>query len=608
MDVLKVLGADVRPMRERKPPWFKVPPPGGPKLPRAERADQGREPAHGLPGGRLPERRRVLGARHRDVHDPRRHLHPPLRLLQRQDRQADVERPARARARRALGRAAWACATRSSRASTATTCPTTARAPSSASIRQIRRQAPDCKVEVLTPDFRGQEMPLAKVIAERPDVFNHNVEVVPRLYPVARRGSTLAALAARAAQRQGDGRRRGRHEVGPDGRPRRDARRDGRGVRRRCASTASRSSPSASTCARPSATCRSCATGTRTSSRRSRTRPTRSASTTSPPARSCARATTPTSTSRRTARRRARCAGGRRVASARVFPLKDNIPTERFPVVTVVLIALNVIAYFFLQPKGGIDFGDGSLDQRGPRPLRRDPVRAHALGPALRPRAQPGRSRARASRASRRRRRPAADLADRRSPRCSCTAGCCTSAATCCSCGSSATTSRTRWARCGSSLFYLLGGLAATGAADRHRPGRDGPERRRLGRDRRRPRRLHPALSRARGSSRSCSSSSSSRSSSCPALFFLGIWFVQQAAVRLLRPATRPAAAAASPTSPTSAASCSGCSLIKLFADDAAAAPARAAALAGLLMRDADPRRRAGLHRRAARAPDHPRR
>jgi lipoic acid synthetase len=58
-------------------------------------------------------------------------------------------------------------------------------------IRQIRRQAPLCKIEVLTPDFRGQEMPLAKVIAERPDVFNHNVEVVPRLYPVARRGSTF---------------------------------------------------------------------------------------------------------------------------------------------------------------------------------------------------------------------------------------------------------------------------------------------------------------------------------------------------------------------------------------------------------------------------------
>jgi len=56
-------------------------------------------------------------------------------------------------------------------------------------IRSIRRLAPGCKVEVLTPDFRGQEMPLARVIAETPDVFNHNVETVPRLYPLARRGS-----------------------------------------------------------------------------------------------------------------------------------------------------------------------------------------------------------------------------------------------------------------------------------------------------------------------------------------------------------------------------------------------------------------------------------
>ncbi len=56
-------------------------------------------------------------------------------------------------------------------------------------IRSIRRIAPGCKVEVLTPDFQGQEMPLARVIAERPDVFNHNVETVPRLYPLARRGS-----------------------------------------------------------------------------------------------------------------------------------------------------------------------------------------------------------------------------------------------------------------------------------------------------------------------------------------------------------------------------------------------------------------------------------
>ena len=59
-----------------------------------------------------------------------------------------------------------------------------------ATIRQVRKQAPACKVEVLTPDFRGQEMALARVLAERPDVFNHNVETIPRLYSIARRGST----------------------------------------------------------------------------------------------------------------------------------------------------------------------------------------------------------------------------------------------------------------------------------------------------------------------------------------------------------------------------------------------------------------------------------
>lgn len=58
-------------------------------------------------------------------------------------------------------------------------------------IRAIKAQSPGTQIEVLTPDFRGQEMPLAKVIAARPDVFNHNVEVVPRLYPYARRGSTF---------------------------------------------------------------------------------------------------------------------------------------------------------------------------------------------------------------------------------------------------------------------------------------------------------------------------------------------------------------------------------------------------------------------------------
>ena len=45
-----------------------------------------------------------------------------------------------------------------------------------------------------------------------------------------------------------------------------------------------------------------------------------------------------------------------------MFPLKDNIPTRRFPVVTVVLIAMNVLAYVFLQQKSGIDLSGNSLD------------------------------------------------------------------------------------------------------------------------------------------------------------------------------------------------------------------------------------------------------
>ncbi len=72
-------------------------------------------------------------------------------------------------------------------------------------IRSIRMLAPGCKVEVLTPDFRGQEMPLAKVVHERPDVFNHNVETVPRLYPKARRGSDFmrSARVLRVAKEMG---------------------------------------------------------------------------------------------------------------------------------------------------------------------------------------------------------------------------------------------------------------------------------------------------------------------------------------------------------------------------------------------------------------------
>jgi membrane associated rhomboid family serine protease len=46
-----------------------------------------------------------------------------------------------------------------------------------------------------------------------------------------------------------------------------------------------------------------------------------------------------------------------------VFPIKDNIPTERFPLVTVALILVNCVVYFFLQKKTGVDFSGNSLNQ-----------------------------------------------------------------------------------------------------------------------------------------------------------------------------------------------------------------------------------------------------
>jgi len=56
-------------------------------------------------------------------------------------------------------------------------------------IERIRAHQPDCGIEVLTPDFQGQREAIAAVAAARPDVFNHNLETVPRLYRRARPGS-----------------------------------------------------------------------------------------------------------------------------------------------------------------------------------------------------------------------------------------------------------------------------------------------------------------------------------------------------------------------------------------------------------------------------------
>src|SRR5918993_727283 len=55
-------------------------------------------------------------------------------------------------------------------------------------IAETRSRIPSCRVEVLIPDFKGDEASLRTVLDAKPDVLNHNIETVPRLYRTARPG------------------------------------------------------------------------------------------------------------------------------------------------------------------------------------------------------------------------------------------------------------------------------------------------------------------------------------------------------------------------------------------------------------------------------------
>jgi lipoic acid synthetase len=64
-----------------------------------------------------------------------------------------------------------------------------------ACIREVRALSPKIQIEILTPDFRGKgrmERALAEFVESPPDVFNHNVETVPDLYPNVRPGADYA--------------------------------------------------------------------------------------------------------------------------------------------------------------------------------------------------------------------------------------------------------------------------------------------------------------------------------------------------------------------------------------------------------------------------------
>jgi lipoic acid synthetase len=57
-----------------------------------------------------------------------------------------------------------------------------------ATISETRARIPECRIEVLIPDFQGREASLQAVLDAGPDVLNHNIETVPRLYRMARSG------------------------------------------------------------------------------------------------------------------------------------------------------------------------------------------------------------------------------------------------------------------------------------------------------------------------------------------------------------------------------------------------------------------------------------
>ena len=61
-------------------------------------------------------------------------------------------------------------------------------------INALRRMTPETTIEILTPDFRGKMRPAVEAIVEaRPDVYNHNLETVPRFYPTIRPGARYYA-------------------------------------------------------------------------------------------------------------------------------------------------------------------------------------------------------------------------------------------------------------------------------------------------------------------------------------------------------------------------------------------------------------------------------
>ena len=85
-------------------------------------------------------------------------------------------------------------------------------------IRAVRHRSPNTTIEILTPDFlKCEDSVLETVVAARPDVFNHNLETVPGLYPEVRPGARYFHSLRLLAAGQGHGSIHV-HEIGDHGR------------------------------------------------------------------------------------------------------------------------------------------------------------------------------------------------------------------------------------------------------------------------------------------------------------------------------------------------------------------------------------------------------
>ena len=145
---------------------------------------------HRLRGGGVPEPARVLVSATRDGDGARHGVHARVRVLQRRHWAARSRRPARARAARRGDRRARSAPRRDHFGG-----PRRPRGRRRVHfvrcIEHIRARCPHTTIEILTPDFRHKDGAIERVAAARPDVYNHNVETVPRLYRRIRPGASF---------------------------------------------------------------------------------------------------------------------------------------------------------------------------------------------------------------------------------------------------------------------------------------------------------------------------------------------------------------------------------------------------------------------------------